>query len=69
MSAAGFAPLTRAATLLAALAAPVGLACCAMATDPGGSGASAPASDALGTGGQLDQIYREIYHPGSGTQW
>ena len=35
------------------------------------SDASAPTAkqDLLGTGGQQDQLAREIYHPGSGTDW
>lgn len=35
------------------------------------SDAAAPAArqDLLGTGGQQDNVAREIYHPGSGTDW
>ena len=35
------------------------------------SDASAPTvkQDLLGTGGQQDNLAREIYHPGSGTDW
>lgn len=61
--------LTCAIALLAALLAPFGLACCAPHTDYRGSGSTDPASDVVGGGGRLDQTYREIYHPGSGTGW
>jgi hypothetical protein len=28
-----------------------------------------PVNDLVGGGGQIDQTYREIYHPGSGTDF
>jgi hypothetical protein len=49
----------------AAFLALAGLVACAQ---PGERG-SAPASDVLGSGGHLDDVYRQIYHPGSGTQF
>ena len=51
----------------AALAALAGLAACEPAA--GLAGSSTPPSDVLGAGGQIDQTYREIYHPGSGTDF
>jgi hypothetical protein len=35
----------------------------------GGSGSSMPVNDLVGGGGQIDQTYREIYHPGRGTKF
>lgn len=61
--------LTCAVALLAALLAPFGLACCAPRSDSGGSGSTVAAPDVVGGGGRVDETYREIYHPGSGTGW
>ena len=44
-----------------------GVTACAAAG--GGSGSSMPANNVVGGGGQIDQTYREIYHPGSGTNF
>jgi len=57
---------TRALIVWTALAALAGLAACAPA---GGSGSSTPANDVVGGGGQLDQVYRQIYTPGRGTDF
>jgi hypothetical protein len=35
----------------------------------GGSGSSMPVNDLVGGGGQIDQTYRAIYHPGRGTNF
>jgi hypothetical protein len=46
-----------------------GLAACAQPGERGASGSTGPASDVLGSGGHLDDVYRQIYHPGRGTQF
>ena len=50
-----------------ALAALAGLAACEPAV--GLAGSSTPPNDLVGAGGQIDQTYREIYTPGSGTNF
>ena len=58
---------TRALIVWAALAALAGVASCAPTS--GRSGSSTPVNDLVGGGGRIDQTYREIYHPGSGTDF
>jgi hypothetical protein len=53
----------------AAFLALAGLVACAQPGERGSSGSTGSASDALGSGGHLDDVYRQIYHPGSGTQF
>lgn len=36
---------------------------------PGYSGSSTPGSDVVGGGGHMDDVYREIYRPGTGTNF
>jgi len=57
----------RARIVWTALAALASVAACAPAG--GGSGSSTPANNVVGGGGQIDQTYREIYQPGSGTNF
>lgn len=45
------------------------LSACAQTSGTGGSGSTTPANDIVGGGGQMDAVYREIYHPGSGTNF
>ncbi|HEX6842730.1 MAG TPA: hypothetical protein VF113_14440 [Stellaceae bacterium] len=58
---------TRALIAWAVLAAAASVAACA--PPGGGSGSSTPGDDVVGGGGQIDQTYREIYQPGSGTNF
>lgn len=47
----------------------VGISACAQPSGVGASGSTMPAHDTLGAGGQTDNVYRQIYHPGSGTDF
>jgi hypothetical protein len=59
----------RGIVLSAAFLALAGLAACVSPGARSASGSTAPASDVLGSGGPTDDLYRQIYHPGSGTQF
>ena len=59
--------LRRTLMVSAGLWALAGLAACA--PPGGGTGSTTPANDVVGGGGQIDAVYRQIYHPGSGTQF
>jgi hypothetical protein len=59
--------LRRTLMVSAGVAALAGLAACAQ--PGGGAGSTTPANDVVGGGGQIDVFYRQIYHPGSGTQF
>jgi len=61
--------LGRTLILSAGLAALAGLAACAQPGGTGRSGSTMPANDVVGGGGQIDDVYRQIYHPGRGTQF
>lgn len=58
---------TRALIAWTVLAAVASVAACA--PPGGGSGSSTPGNGVVGGGGHIDQTYREIYQPGSGTNF
>lgn len=61
--------LRRTLILSAAFVALAILAACAQPGNPGRSASTTSGQDVLGSGGRTDDVYRQIYHPGSGTQF